>query len=269
MTNAAAAQPTVSDAQKACYRRDGYMILDNMIDAGTLAMLREECAYFMGYKDAELDLGGRDSDMITQRGKRYFIYNWYRKSQRLWRFIFSPLMAEVARAALGDDVYLFHEQWVVKGAEQGMSFDWHQDSAYVQSFDPATQHRPFLTCWCPLDDVGVDNGTVYLLPHSRGGTQAGIVPHRKDPATQDLIADNHGDPGMPICVKAGAIVAFSSHVLHSSGANRTDTLRRVYLPQYSAEPIIDSKTGKPLKLAVPFVKGGRIVYDPETDLAAA
>ncbi|GAB4147836.1 MAG: phytanoyl-CoA dioxygenase family protein [Sphingomonadales bacterium] len=251
------------------FHRDGYMILENWIDTETLAMLREECAYFMGYKDAELDFSGRDTDMITQRGNRYFIYNWYRKSRRMWRFIFSPMMAALTRAVLGEDVYLFHEQWVVKGAEQGMPFNWHQDSAYVRNFDPGTRHKPFLTCWCPLDDVGIENGSVYLLPHDRGGTRGGLVPHRQDPVIKDLIADNHGDPGMPICVKAGTIVAFSSLVLHSSGANRTSEMRRVYLPQYSCEPIIDSQTGQPLKLATPFVKAGRLVYDHRADLNAS
>lgn len=59
-------------------------------------------------------------------------------------------MAEVAQAALGPDVYLFHEQWVVKGAEQGMQFAWHQDSGYVKWGDTQTKHQPYLTCWCTL-----------------------------------------------------------------------------------------------------------------------
>ena len=40
-------------------------------------------------------------------------------------------MADVCRATLGDTAYLFWEQYVVKGAEAGMKFSWHQDSGYV------------------------------------------------------------------------------------------------------------------------------------------
>ena len=47
-------------------------------------------------------------------------------------------------------------------------FSWHQDSGYVKWYDPTTQHKPYVTCWCTLDDVSEENGTVYILPHSRG-----------------------------------------------------------------------------------------------------
>ena len=59
----------------------------------------------------------------------------------------------------------------MKGAEQGMKFAWHQDSGYVKWYNPTTEHKPYVTCWCTLDDVSEENGTVYLLPHSRGGTK--------------------------------------------------------------------------------------------------
>ena len=94
----------------------------------------------------------------------------YRLSSKMWQFIYSPLMAEVAQAALGPDIFLFNEQWVVKGEEQGMKFSWHQDSGYVKKYDNQTRHKAYLCCWCTLDDVSEENGTVYLLPHSRGGT---------------------------------------------------------------------------------------------------
>jgi ectoine hydroxylase-related dioxygenase (phytanoyl-CoA dioxygenase family) len=79
-------------------------------------------------------------------------------------FLFSELMAEVVRATLGETACLFNEQYVVKSAEKGLKFGWHQDSGFV-----AYPHWPYLSCWCALDDVTVENGTVYLLPYSRAG----------------------------------------------------------------------------------------------------
>lgn len=29
-------------------------------------------------------------------------------------------------------------------------------------------HKPYLTCWCTLDDVSEENGTVYVLPQYSG-----------------------------------------------------------------------------------------------------
>jgi ectoine hydroxylase-related dioxygenase (phytanoyl-CoA dioxygenase family) len=211
-----------------------------------------------------MDAKGVETENISHRGKRYFINNRYRLSSRLWSFIFSDLMAEVARATVGEEAYLFHEQWVVKGAEQGMKFAWHQDSGYVKWYDPTTQHNPYVTCWCTLDNVSEENGTVYLLPHSRGGTKSKVVDHAKESGTNDLIGYKGDDPGDIVIVPAGSIVAFDSFVFHRSGPNRTNRMRRIYLPQYSAAPIL-RPDGKPWAMATPFLKGGKNIYDHNQD----
>ena len=256
---------SISDDQKTLYAQEGYMVLPSVIPADMLLMLREESAYFMGYMDARMDGGLMPEGALSVRGSRYFVNNMYRYSGRLRQFIFSDLMADVCRATLGDSAVLFHEQWVIKGAEKGMDFSWHQDSGYVHAEDPDTQHPPYLTCWCPLDDVNEENGTVYLLPHSRGGTQGRIIPHQRDAANNDLIGYTGDDPGIPITAPAGSIVAFSSYNLHRSGANRSPRMRRVYLPQYAAAPIHLSGSGERLNLAVPFLQGGENIYDASTD----
>ena len=142
-------------------------------------------------------------------------------------------MAEVARAALGDTVYLFNEQYVVKAAERGMRFGWHQDSGFI-----GYPHAPYLTCWIALDDVSERNGTVYLLPYARAGTRD-VVAHVRDEKTNDMIGYFGDDAGDPVVVPAGSIACFSSTVFHRSGPNTTDHIRRVYVAQYSAEPVLD------------------------------
>ena len=255
----------VSDQHRELYASEGFMVLEGVIADDTLRMLREECSYFLGYMDARFDAGLVGEGALSFRGKRYFVNNYYRYSSRTWRFIFGDLMAEVCRATLGDEAWLFNEQWVVKGGEQGMNFSWHQDSGYVKFMDPGTEHKPYLTCWCTLDDVDESNGTVYLLPHSRGGTAQRIIDHQRDPATNDLIGYTGDDPGIAITAPAGSVVAFSSYNLHSSGANSTERMRRVYLPQYAPAPLHHSQTGERFNLAVPFLKDGHIVYDHSLD----
>lgn len=257
----------VTEEMEAQYSEEGYMVLESVIPPGMLDLLREECAYFLGYYDGQMDAAGEATQGLSHRGRRYFISNRYRLSRRMWQFIFSPLMAEIATSVLGDTVHLFHEQWVIKGAEQGMKFAWHQDSGYVKRGDPGTSHPPYLTCWCNLDDVSEENGTVFLLPHSRGNTRDTIYSHEQEEGTNDLIGYTGNDPGIAIEVPAGSIVAFTSYNFHRSGANTSDAMRRVYLPQYSGEPIRLSDGSGVKGMAVPFISKGRIVYDLERDLA--
>ena len=83
-------------------------------------------------------------------------------------------MAGITQELLGDTILLVSfEQFVVKAAEKGGTFAWHQDSAYV-----STPHAPYLTCWCTLDDVTEENGTVYMLPYGRAGTRD-VLPHTR------------------------------------------------------------------------------------------
>ena len=128
------------------------------------------------------------------------------------------------------EAYLFHEQWVVKGAEQGMKFAWHQDSGYVKWYNPTTEHKPYVTCWCTLDDVSEENGTVYLLPHSRGGTKSRSSTTSRKTAPTISSATRATIRAMPLIVPAGSIVAFDSFVFHRSGAEQD----RPHAPHLSA-----------------------------------
>ena len=250
----------VSPAASSQFERDGFAVLERVIDAATLAMLREECAVFVARTDRWLEKQGREVFGITHRGKRYFIANRYRDSERMRGFVFGELMQRIATAFLGPTVYLFNEQWVVKGAEQGMKFAWHQDSGYVQFRDPGNVHKPYLTCWCALDDMTRANGAISVMPHSRVGSQGVVFEHRHEPGSNDLVGYEGDDPGVLCEMPAGSVAVFSSTSLHRSGANTTPTMRRAYLAQYSAEPIY-SASGKLWGQAVPFVADGELVYD--------
>ena len=254
--------PTVSVDE---YRETGFTILPSVIDTGTLEMLREESAYFVGYTDAVMDAKGIEVMGITHRGKRYFISNRYRSSTRISSFLFGPLMAEITTSFLGDTVYLFNEQWVVKGADQGMKFAWHQDSGYVKAFDPATTHPPYLTCWCALDDMTEANGTISVLPHDVLGTRDRILDHRREEETNDLVGYRGNESGELVTMSAGSVAVFSSTTMHRSGPNTTEGQRRVYLAQYSASPLTSSN-GELWSQAVPFVKQGELVYSKKDDL---
>ena len=242
----------VTEAQKRQYQDEGYFLLENVIPSEHLQNLREEAQRFIDDMDAEMDRQGVTTLGISHKGNRYFIPFTYEKSAKNRAFIFSPLMAEVCRATVGEDAYLFLDQYVIKAAEKGMKFGWHQDEGYIAYDNP-----PYVTCWCTLDDVTEENGTVYLLPYSRAGSRL-KQPHFKEEGTNDMVGYFGDDPGLPVVLPAGSIAVFSSTVFHRSGPNLTDRMRRILLVQYSGEPI--SKPDGSLHLrAEPFLKDGRVV----------
>jgi hypothetical protein len=201
------------------FREDGFFVLKRTVPPGDLDTLRGECQRFIDERDREMDRLRVDKLDLDRRGSRYFVHA-YGMSPGVERFLSSGLMGQIAQAALGDTVYLFNEQYVVKAAEQGMPFSWHQDSGFIDY-----PHRPYLTCWIALDDMTEANGTVYLLPYSRAGTRD-VIKHIRDEESNDLVGYFGNDPGDPVIVPAGSIVCFSSTLFHRSGPNTTDRVRR-------------------------------------------
>lgn len=248
--------------QQEQFREEGWCILERAMPERDLQTLRDECARFIAQKDAEMDRLGVDVLGITHRGSRYFVKDCHAASEGIRDFLSGPLMADVCRGTLGNDAYLFFDQYVVKGAEGGMPFAWHQDSGYVNANGGDTAHPPYLTCWCPLDDVTEANGTIYVLPYSRLGIRT-WVRHVKDEATNDWVGYFGKDRGVAVECPAGSIVLFSSFAFHSSGANTTDRMRRVFLAQYSAQPIMRADGSRPWAHAIPVLRDGqRVAAEP-------
>lgn len=250
----------VTAAQREHYRREGYFILERVIPEAVLDGLREECARLLAERDAKMEAKGITTDGISHYRQRYFISREWRSSAAIRDFLFGDLMAEVARATLGENVFLFNEQYVVKAAERGMKFAWHQDSGYIGHY-----HRPYLSCWCSLDDMTIENGTVYVLPYARAGMQPDdLFDHRVEDSSNDKVGYHGDDPGVAALVPAGSVVAFSSRTFHRSGPNTTDRMRRVYLAQYSAEPIMNRAGDELWNEAIPLLLSGQRQPAPAT-----
>ena len=243
----------ITDKQKREYRERGYFVLDRAIPKEHLAILRDECQGFIEKIHAQMDAARSDIVGLSCRDRRYFVANRYREGKRLHEVLFGDLTADICRATIGINAYLFFEQYVVKGAEKGMKFDWHQDSGYV-----SVEHRPYVSCWCALDDVNEENGTVYLLPYDRAGTRD-LVEHKTQPGTNDKVGYFGDDPGDPVICAAGSVAVFSSTCFHRSGFNTTPRMRRAYLAQYSPELILNKEKTGPYGLAVPFLRDGKKV----------
>jgi ectoine hydroxylase-related dioxygenase (phytanoyl-CoA dioxygenase family) len=240
----------ITDAQKKQYMEEGYFILESAIPEEHLEILRTACDYLIDGMHAEMDRLGTDHIHISHRGKRYHIAKKFDQAPRLSEFVFSELMADICRATIGSEAFLMYDQYVVKAAEKGMPFSWHQDSGYL-----GFSHRPYVTCWCAVDDMTIENGTVYAMPYSTIGIKS-LVEHIRDPITGDKAGYFGHEPGVAAIVPAGSVVVLSSLCFHRSGRNTTNKMRRAYVTQYAPEVIRKPGETEPFHLAVPFLRDG-------------
>ncbi len=133
-------QNLISEKDRQQFRDEGFFVLKGVVPPEHLALMRDVCGEFIAAYDAEMEAAAPDAPgHPPSMGSRYFIANRH-KGTRLPDFIYSDLMAAICRATLGDNAYLFWEQFVVKGPEKGSKFSWHQGFGLCRHAPPAVHH---------------------------------------------------------------------------------------------------------------------------------
>ena len=225
------------------YREQGYVLFEQALSQNELTTLRHVCDELLNEPPED---GGGTTHKIGLGEKRRFLRHRHADFPALEDFVTGQTIGCIATSCGVQNAMLFNEQFVVKAADEGASFAWHQDGAYV-GFD----HTAYLTIWIALDDATVDNGCIYIQPRNIDLLPE-VDPHEWQDATNELNGYFGKDPGVPIECAAGTIVAFSSLTLHRSGENITPFPRRAYVTQYSSGPINDPETGRPKRFAKPI-----------------
>jgi len=218
--------------QKEQFRQEGFMVVPGYLNEHELNIVREACDWSVADIEIEMRSRGIDRDRINVLGKKYFVLSPRKKRPELNDIIFGKKAAAVCRATIGDTAYLHNEQFVVKMMDNETSFAWHQDSGYSVYQGGASIHQPYITFWIALDDMSVANGTISVLPFSRAGSRE-LVEHVWSEEASAMVGYHGDDPGDPIEVPAGTLVAFSSFLFHRSGSNTTTKPRRSYFIAYT------------------------------------
>lgn len=242
----------VTDQHLEQFRTKGYFLLESVMTDGQLAGLRRVADELRRQMDEDRGKGVETISTRLSTRNRYFLEGHYREYPEMFDFVHSDLLRDVLGSVLGENVYLFVEQFVIK-APGGDQLAWHQDSGYVPY-----EHPHWLSCWCTLDDVSDENGSLYVLPFDRLPTRD-IVEHVFDSEGVDEVGDFGDDPGDPVTAPAGSVLVFPSTLPHRSVPNRTQGFRRCYLAQFSAKPILSEDGSHLRNLADPIILGGEPV----------
>lgn len=225
---------TLSETKKQQFVKEGYIIVPDFLESKELDDLRRICDAEIKKTENEMQEKGIKKDRINVYKKKYFISNPRKTNPTLKKIIFSEKFSEVCKATIGDTAYLHNEQFVVKMTDSNSNFAWHQDSGYSVYQGGAKAHKPYLTCWVALDDMSKENGTISILPFSRSPSRD-LIKHEWDQELNAMVGYKGGDPGDLVEVSKGTLVAFSSFLLHKSGANNTNKPRRSYFVAFTPE----------------------------------
>ena len=223
------------------FKSQGYLVLEDFVSSGVLLELKESLNNIFKEIDKESirvkqSYNNKHYGDISKAGRK-FIKNQSSYYPAIQKYLKSKPIKEVVTKLLDGDAFIFNEQFVMKEPNTQSSFNWHQDSGYI-NFD----HKPYLTTWLALDDTHSLNGPLSVIP-TNIGTTAEVLTHQWSDKSKDLFIEVDEAKAKTLHVAAGALVVFSSLTPHASGANQSSKTRTAYLAQYSSEPIIDPNTG--------------------------
>jgi ectoine hydroxylase-related dioxygenase (phytanoyl-CoA dioxygenase family) len=186
---------------------EGYVVLNDAIDANLLARIRTELApYFADAPRGRNDFEGT----FTQR-----LYALLTKSPATAELVAHPEVLDLVDSVL-DAPCLLSANIAINVHPGETAQLLHADDAYCGLARPRAPHG-VSTVWA-IDEFTVENGATEVLPGS----------HRF--GNETVAAD---DPRIrPVEMAAGSVVVFLGTTLHRGGANRSDGVRLGISPQY-------------------------------------
>ena len=232
------------------FKSQGYLIFEDFVSSEVLSELKESLNSIFDEIDNDSSRLKQSYDNkhygdISKEGRK-FLKNQSRYYPAIQRYLKSKPIKEIVTKLLDGDAFIFNEQFVIKEPNTPSSFNWHQDSGYV-NFD----HKPYLTTWLALDDTHPLNGPLSIIP-TNIETTSEVFTHQWSDKSKDLFIEVDESKAKELYVAEGTLVVFSSLTPHASGANQSSRTRTAYLAQYSSEPIIDPSTGLIRNQAIPI-----------------
>jgi phytanoyl-CoA hydroxylase len=204
------------------YQRDGYLVCPDLVDASTVAALRQETVAIACGRRGAIE-GGRPRAHDDEAALREVlaIHFPHKLSLRMRAMVQHPPIVAVLREIVGPDLKCMQSMLFVKNAgKPGQA--WHQDETFIPTPDAS-----LTGVWIALDDATIDNGCLWVQPGSH--RERRLWPSR--PCTDarfDGAPESHGwespkwprEGGVPAEVAAGSVVFFNGYTLHRSLHNQ-------------------------------------------------
>lgn len=215
------------------YRENGFLIIDNFLDAKELATWKSRVDVAIenrkGRKFSHSDIKTGESDGINDSAD-YFgkvfdqIINLWQTDDGVKELILDERIGKMAAdLAQVDGIRVWHDQSLVK-QPWANSTAWHLDSPFW-SFS----NREALSIWIALEDVTVQNGCLYFMPGSEKETQfdePGIGASMGD-IFKDYPQFKNNIP-TPSIIKAGSCSFHNGLNIHAAGPNMTNKARKAF-----------------------------------------
>ena len=140
----------------------------------------------------------------------------------------NPAVLSLVERLLGEKPKLIQDMALLKPPSGGGEKPWHQDMAY----GPLAYNKPVVGVWIALDNAGIDNGCMHVIPKSQmeGGT-----PHYAIRDWQICDANVPVQRDVVVPLKPGGALFFHGLLMHGTPINFSEKRRRALQFHYVGE----------------------------------
>lgn len=220
--------------RRANFNIDGYCVRSTHLSQADCALLAAEVERL---HDDFLNLQIKFPHL--KKISEWSVGNPHHASPLIHQWIMSETNVRICQDLIGESVDLYWSGTAHKPPLNGKAFPWHQDAGYGGG--PAD----FISCWTALDDVDEDNGCFWVIP---GSHLKNIAPHdiKKSDAENYggaflVEPPDHQERAIPIRLRAGEMICFSSKLIHETRRNLTPRKRRGLIASYIDSSLLKNK----------------------------
>lgn len=225
----------LTEKQVASYRENGFLVVENVFDAGTLDRIRSVIAGLVqkaaGVKTHN-DVYDLEPTHTPENPRVRRIKTPHKVDPLFMEVVKQPRVVAILQALLGKSVRLHGSKLNVKAPKYGSPVEWHQDWAFY----PHT-NDDVLAIGVMLDDVEDENGPLLVLPgthrvdkvwdHHFDGRFCGAMDPTKTP-------DLDYSKAVPCVGKAGSCSFHHVRLVHGSAQNTSNKPRQLLLYECAA-----------------------------------
>ncbi len=218
-------KPLLTEEHIQAFHRDGFVIVDNVLDAATIEAARDRFPLlFRGEFETGIQPDewnwreGRDSPDLTRQ-----ICNGWKADSLIASIVLRPDIGEACAKLRGWPGARINQDNVIWKPPGTKALGFHQDDAYQNWIVP----NEMMTCWITLDDTSADQGTIEYVRGSHLWQLSGPIErfHAPDDPLSDMkqAAESAGVPNpeiVPIEVPAGSAVFHHGKTWHGSRSNK-------------------------------------------------
>jgi ectoine hydroxylase-related dioxygenase (phytanoyl-CoA dioxygenase family) len=219
----------LSEAQRADYERDGFVVIRQLFDAQEIGLMREAIETDPQLRESlyeRHDASGKATRMATWNHPGDSVYGLAARTHRV---------VDTMEDMLGGEVYHYHSKLTAKEPKVGGAWEWHQDYGYW--YHNGCMFPYMASVMVALDKTTRQNGCLQVL---RGSHVAGRVDHGVLPGEQ-VGADPRRVEQMLktmelvyVELEPGDGLFFHANVMHRSDQNRSEHRRWTVLFCYNA-----------------------------------